>query len=229
MSTQRSKRQDISTTAAAIEADISALVVRNTPALRAIRQKYSRALAQADPDFVSQLALRLCQRDDRRWLGYELLRHHRQAFARLGTSELEQLGRGLNSWWTVDAFARTLAGPAWLALQVSDRLILTWAHSPDRWWRRAALASTVTLNVRSQGGLGDARRTLRICRVLVKDRDDMVVKALSWALRELVVHDAAAVQAFLARYDAVLAARVKREVRTKLRTGLKNPRRRPAL
>jgi 3-methyladenine DNA glycosylase AlkD len=51
----------------------------------------------------------------------------------------------------------------------------------------------------------------------------MVVKALSWALRELVVHDPAAVEAFLAQHEAVLAARVEREVRNKLETGLKNP------
>jgi 3-methyladenine DNA glycosylase AlkD len=59
--------------------------------------------------------------------------------------------------------------------------------------------------------------------MLMADRDDMVVKALSWALRELVVHDAAAVHRFLATHDDVLAARVKREVRNKLETGLKNP------
>jgi len=38
------------------------------------------------------------------------------------------------------------------------------------------------------------------------------------------VRDPDAVRAFLAAHDAVLAARVKREVRNKLRTGLKNPR-----
>ena len=51
----------------------------------------------------------------------------------------------------------------------------------------------------------------------------MVVKALSWALRALVVHDLGAVQAFLEEHDEQLAARVKREVRNKLTTGLKNP------
>jgi 3-methyladenine DNA glycosylase AlkD len=51
----------------------------------------------------------------------------------------------------------------------------------------------------------------------------MVVKALSWALRQLVVHDRDAVWSFLKEHDDVLAARVKREVRNKLTTGLKNP------
>jgi 3-methyladenine DNA glycosylase AlkD len=51
----------------------------------------------------------------------------------------------------------------------------------------------------------------------------MVVKALSWALRELIPHDPDAVRNFLSQHEEVLAARVKREVRNKLTTGLKNP------
>ena len=61
--------------------------------------------------------------------------------------------------------------------------------------------------------------------MLVDDHEDMVVKAMSWALRELVVHDPDAVRAFLQEHENILAARVKREVRNKLTTGLKNPRR----
>ena len=87
----------------------------------------------------------------------------------------------------------------------------------------AALVATVPLNVKSQGGRGDIARTLGVCERMLDDRDDMVIKAMSWALRELVVHDPHAVAAFLATHDARLASRVKREVRNKLTTGLKNP------
>ncbi len=69
------------------------------------------------------------------------------------------------------------------------------------------------------GGTGDTERTLAVCRILVDDQDDMVVKALSWALRVLVPHDPKAVREFLTAYDERLAARVKREVRNKLTTG----------
>jgi len=61
--------------------------------------------------------------------------------------------------------------------------------------------------------------------MLVHDADDMVVKALSWALRELAKRDPQAVSAFLTKHEAALAARVVREVRNKLTTGRKNPRR----
>jgi 3-methyladenine DNA glycosylase AlkD len=83
----------------------------------------------------------------------------------------------------------------------------------------------VALNVRSHGGVGDVPRTLAVCRLLVDDHDDMVAKAMSWALRQLVVHDPDAVRQFLSEHETALAARVKREVRAKLDTGLKNPRR----
>jgi len=61
--------------------------------------------------------------------------------------------------------------------------------------------------------------------MLVDDRDDMVVKALSWALRELAKRDEFSVWDFLAEHDAQLAPRILREVRNKLNTGLKNPKR----
>ncbi len=53
----------------------------------------------------------------------------------------------------------------------------------------------------------------------------MVIKALSWALRELIPHDRESVQKFIYGNKNVLAARVKREVKNKLTTGVKNPRR----
>jgi 3-methyladenine DNA glycosylase AlkD len=61
--------------------------------------------------------------------------------------------------------------------------------------------------------------------MLVRDRDVMVVKALSWALRELAKRDPKSVCEFLVNHEAVLAPLVSREVNNKLSTGLKNPRR----
>jgi len=210
--------------AAEIEARIRALPVQNTPSTRAIRREYSRKLKNADPGLILDLARELLNRYGYRSLPYELIRCHRGAFCCLGEAELEEFGRGINSWWSVDGFACELAGPAWREGQVADEVIHKWARSQDRWWRRAALVSTVPLNVKARGGRGDVPRTLEVCRMLVDDHDDMVAKALSWALRELVPRDAEAVQAFLAEHEHVLAARVKREVRNKLTTGLKNPR-----
>jgi len=217
---------DVKRVASEMDAEIRALPVRNTPNVRAIRRRYSRHLKQASPEFILTLARELLENYDYRWIAYELIRSHRAAFQSIGEAELEELGRGINSWSSVDSFARILAGPAWLDGQIPDELIHRWAHSEDRWWRRAALVSTVALNVRSHGGSGDVPRTLEVCRLLVDDHDDMVVKAMSWALRGLIPHDPDAVREFLGEYEDVLAARVKREVGNKLTTGLKNPGRR---
>jgi 3-methyladenine DNA glycosylase AlkD len=139
---------------------------------------------------------------------------------------VERLGEGMADWGSVDAFGCTVSGPAWRRGRLPDAAVHRWAASPDRWWRRAALVSTVPLNLRSRGGTGDTGRTLDICRRLAADGDDMVVKALSWALRELVVWDPEAVRRFLDTHHEVLATRVRREVRSKLETGRKHPARR---
>jgi 3-methyladenine DNA glycosylase AlkD len=209
--------------AKSILAECDSLPIQNASTLRAVRKKYSSLLKVVQADFVVQIASELNQMGRYRWIGYEMILANKAAFKCLDAGEVEQLGQGIDSWWTVDSFARTISGPAWLAGLIPDELILKWANSPDHWWRRAALVSTVALNVRSQGGMGDVSRTLKICRLLVGDKQDMVIKAMSWALRELGVHDASAVEAFLDEHDEVLAGRVKREVRNKLKTGLKNP------
>jgi 3-methyladenine DNA glycosylase AlkD len=222
---QLSDLEDAKRVASEIDAEIRALPVRNAPNARAIRREYSRKLRGVDPVFVLNVARELLESYGHRWLPCELIVNHKAAFQSIGKDELEEFGRGINSWGSVDSFARTLAGPAWLHGQVPDDLIHKWAHSEDRWWRRAALVSTVALNVRSRGGIGDVPRTLAVCRLLVADHDDMVVKAMSWALRELVVHDPEAVGEFLREHGDLLASRVKREVTNKLTTGLKHPRR----
>ena len=197
------------------------------PTVRAVRRRHSRSWAARPADFVLAAARRIAEQRSLRWAAYELIRFHRAAFASLDDRFLADLAVGLDSWDSVDAFARTLSGPAWAHGRMSDSLVDRWSASPDRWLRRAALVSTVSLNRPREGGRVDAPRTLAICERLVADRDDMVVKALSWALRELSRQDPESVRAFIARHEAGLAPRVKREVANKLRTGLKNPGRRP--
>jgi 3-methyladenine DNA glycosylase AlkD len=152
-----------------------------------------------------------------------LIQHHPTAFSKIRWKTLEPLGNRMDSWGAVDMFA-TLAGPAWRDGRLSDACVLRWTRSRSRWWRRAALVCTVYLNRKARGGRGDTPRTLAVCERLVEDRDDMVVKAMSWALRDLIAHDRGAVERFLREHESRLAALVKREVRNKLTTGRKNPR-----
>ncbi len=220
---------DIDELVAEIDTRLHALPSLKTENVRAVRQEFSKRLAKISPQLVIAIALRLLNLDrpgfEYRFVAYELVCHHRAGLSSLGEKELVLLGQGLDSWEDVDTFACYLAGPAWRERQVPGELIHRWARSEDRWWRRTALVCTVALNNKARGGRGDTARTLEVCRILVKDRDDMVVKAMSWSLRELSRRDPQAVQAFLDEHKGVLAPRVVREVNTKLATGLKNPRR----
>jgi 3-methyladenine DNA glycosylase AlkD len=210
--------------AAEIDREIRALPGQGVQPVRAVRRAWSRRLRPAPAEVVVAVAMALVDRQ--RWVAYELLAYHSAGLDQVGVEEVKRLGEGMADWGSVDAFGCLVSGPAWRRGRIPDAAVQRWAASSDRWWRRAALVTTVPLNLRSRGGTGDAGRTLDICRRLAADGDDMVVKALSWALRELVVWDPEAVRRFLDDHHEVLAARVRREVRSKLETGRKHPARR---
>jgi 3-methyladenine DNA glycosylase AlkD len=214
--------------AAEIEKRLAAMTGSRTEQLRAMRREFSRRLENSPAETIGMVATRLLKSlgMDHRFVAYELIHHHPAALASLDAKQLERFGAGIDSWGAVDCFGVFLAGPAWRERQVPDSLIHAWARSQDRWWRRAALVSTVPLNVKAQAGTGDAARTLAVCRLLESDRDPMVVKALSWALRALAKRDPGTVRKYLAQREDVLPALVLREVKNKLNTGLKNPKKR---
>jgi 3-methyladenine DNA glycosylase AlkD len=207
-----------------IRSRLSLLEPPYTAAAREIRRDVSRQISQEPPATVIQLALHLLDNnsDLLHSFTYELVNHHKLTLDQLTLDDLLKLGRGLNSWVSVDCFATYLSGPMWSQGKLSDKTVATWARSPDRWWRRTALVSTVALSRR--GNPDDRRKVKRICALLTSDRDDMVVKALSWALREVAKKHPEEARAFLTEHNHVLAARVTREVNNKLTTGLKTPR-----
>ena len=203
---------------------IDELPVRKVPLIRPVRREFSKRIARAEPPQVLELARHMIALDLRGW-AYEVVHFHRPTLRSLDAATIECLGKGIAGWASVDTLGAQLAGPAWVNGQIAEEDVHRWARSPDRWWRRTALVATTGLNVKSRGGRGDAHRTLAVCEMLAGDHDDMVVKAMSWALRELVPWDPDAVGRFLSEHEDQLAARIKREVRNKIRTGLKNPRR----
>jgi 3-methyladenine DNA glycosylase AlkD len=206
-------------------AEVMALPSRYTPFVRAVRKARSKAWKDKPVSFVTAVALDLAARREHRWerwFAYELIRFHKDAFAALNDRTFAKLAVGLDSWDSVDALGRILVGPAWVRGLVSDALIDKWSRAKDLWHRRLALVATIGLNMPMDGGKGDTRRTLATCKRMVDDHEDMIVKALSWALRILVDTDRKAVIAFVETHKDALVARVKREVATKLRTGTKN-------
>jgi 3-methyladenine DNA glycosylase AlkD len=223
-STEMKQPPEIVRLAKEIRSQLNLLISPTTAAVRATRKEFSRRIASAAPESAIQLALHLLDgnSDLVRFFSYELVSYHKLAFEQLTKGDLLKLGKGLNSWSSVDCFAMYLSGPMWANGRLSDKTIATWAHSQDRWWRRTALVSTVALGRR--GGPDDLGRVAQICALLTTDRDDMVVKALSWALREVAKKHPKEVRAFLTEHSHALAARVIREVNNKLKTGLRTPR-----
>jgi len=191
-------------------------VPATTVPLRAERRRISRELAGIDRGEMLRLAHDLIGARVPRFVAYELVLKHPPTLNGLTVDEVESLGEGIATWGDIDCFGCLIAGPAWRIGNLPDRLIRSWARSEDWCWRRAALVATVPLR--------DSLRALAICRLLVNDREDLVVKALSWALRTVAKYDSAAAREFLAEHRRQLAARVLREVGNKLATGRKNPR-----
>ena len=222
---------DRRTRASELESRIASLPLVNTPSVRNVRREFSRILSPETPQAVLDFARLLLSRQDPilRFVAYELVSKHKPTFATLSSDQIVELGAGLDSWSSVDCFALYLSGPVWAAGRISDRTIVKWAslrsNEQDRWWRRAALVSTVPLS--RQGLTENIPKTLRICGLLMPDRDDMIVKALSWALRELARKHKDAARSFLAKNRPTLAPRVLREVECKLTSGLKSPRKGP--
>jgi 3-methyladenine DNA glycosylase AlkD len=209
-----------------IRAEIAALPKRDTPHLRAVRKAWSTRLkaAAAGEVIAAAQALERGAGQGGKWIGYELIRFHAGAFAAIGEAEVEDFASRIASWYATDAFGTVLSGPLWAMGQIGDALVEAWSRSPQMWLRRSALVATVGLNASLPGRQGDAGRTLPICLRLADDREDMIEKAVSWALRYLSQRDRPAVEAFMAEHGDRFAARVRREVRNKLTTGLKTPR-----
>ena len=213
---------DVDELVAEAVAQVHALPVRSAAPMRTVRVALSRKLRKAAPAEVIAAAHGL-KAHGLDWMGWELVYAHKPTLKSLDVATVESLGQGISSWPQTDGFGMILAGPAWLHGRIADADIKRWAKSDNLWWRRAALVAATGLNNKSRGGRGDAPRTLAIVEMLIDDREDMVVKAVSWALRMLAPWEPAAVRAFMDEHLERLAPRVRREVRNKLETGYKNP------
>jgi 3-methyladenine DNA glycosylase AlkD len=195
--------------------------------LRIVVREYKKLFAKEPGETVLRVALALVSQGvaESRQVAYELVEGHRGVGELLNEATLEALGAGIDNWASVDGFSCSLVGRAWREGRVADETIQRWSLSDNLWWRRAAVVATVPLNLKSRGGTGDTARTIAICTALVADREEMVQKAISWALRELVPWDREAVEDFLREHADNVSARVRREVQNKLKFGTKNLRR----
>jgi 3-methyladenine DNA glycosylase AlkD len=87
----------------------------------------------------------------------------------------------INNWDLVDMSAPQIIG-AWLSDKPGERrkVLTRLAKSPSIWERRIAILATYYL-IRQ----GDAGETFRIAKLLLRDDEDLIHKAVGWMLREV--------------------------------------------
>ena len=98
--------------------------------------------------------------------------------------------KDINNWDLVDVAAEHIVG-AWL-YDKSKRPLYDLAVSKSLWERRISIMSTFHYIKR-----GEFLETLKISRILLKDEEDLIHKAVGWMLREVGKRDLAAEERFL--------------------------------
>lgn len=192
----------------------------------------AKQLSNEPPEAVIDIAKALWETAPSFWNQSFLLHLHPTALQRIRVRDLETMGDLADTWGKVDQFC-SMTNTLWRLGWLSDARLRKWAVSENRWWRRIALVTMVIkppknttqrkLLIKTHGRHHDPKRVLPICEMLVSDRDDMVVKAMSWVLRDVSKAHPKVIRDFLKKHEDVLAARVLREVRNKLEYGVKNP------
>lgn len=113
----------------------------------------------------------------------------KEEIVRFYISNLKQV----NNWDLVDLSAPSILGAH---LMNGDRALLyRLASSANVWERRVAIIATLHF-IRNS----DFSDTLKIAKMLLQDRHDLIHKAAGWMLREVGKRDAAAEEAFLDRH-----------------------------
>jgi 3-methyladenine DNA glycosylase AlkD len=107
--------------------------------------------------------------------------------------------RFINNWDLVDTSAGPIVG-GWLAVQPEAGVLSRLARSKHPWSRRVAMIATFHGIAR-----GDHREAIRIARMLVQDREDLMQKAVGWMLREVGKRASMpALERFLAQHAATM-------------------------
>ncbi|MDB3869898.1 DNA alkylation repair protein [Candidatus Thioglobus sp.] len=90
----------------------------------------------------------------------------------------------VNNWDLVDTTVPAIIGDYLLNHSTKTALLFKWAASDDLWKRRIAIVATFAFIRQNQFKL-----TLSISKILLKDKEDLIHKAVGWMLREVYKKD----------------------------------------
>lgn len=100
----------------------------------------------------------------------------------------------VNNWNLVDLSARPIVGGY---LRDKDRKVLIdWGMSESLWVRRIGIVATWYFIKK-----GEFEDTLKIAKILLKDKEDLIHKAVGWMLRELGKMDEGVLKEFLKQHQ----------------------------
>ena len=97
----------------------------------------------------------------------------------------------INNWDLIDSSAPVIVGEHLLS-QGDKNLLYKWAKAKNLWSRRIAVLATLAF-IRS----GEFHETLRLCEILLEDREDLIHKATGWMLREIGKQNLVVLRQFL--------------------------------
>ncbi len=100
----------------------------------------------------------------------------------------------INNWDLVDLSAPNIVGE-YLMSRKMDKILLHFVHSSSLWERRIATLSTFSF-IRQN----DFAPSLKIAAILLRDRHDLIHKAVGWMLREIGKRDKKTLVEFLNKY-----------------------------
>jgi 3-methyladenine DNA glycosylase AlkD len=104
----------------------------------------------------------------------------------------------INNWDIVDVSAPWM-GVYLIEVEDPMPLLIKLAKSKSLWQRRVAIILTFAL-IRA----GDLAPTIVISELLLKDKEDLIHKAVGWMLRELGKRDVMLLRSFLANHSRVM-------------------------
>jgi 3-methyladenine DNA glycosylase AlkD len=184
------------------------LGVRN-PLLTAVTRGLRAATRRDNPSTLLDIADHLCRQGplELHWLANDLLDRAITREPERAWQLVRREAKSAADWITVDNLAH-VAGRGILAEPYRWAELEQLVYSPSRWERRLAGSTVATIPFvdRAAGRTPlVVDRGLGIVADLIGDREPDVQKSLSWALRNLLAIDPAAVTAFIER-EAALAA-----------------------
>jgi len=102
--------------------------------------------------------------------------------------------RAINNWDLVDVTTPNIIGDH-LSKKKNRKILYKFAKSKNLWEKRVAILATYKF-IRE----GDFKDTLKISEVLLRDKHDLIHKAVGWMLREVGKQDVEILEKFLDKY-----------------------------